>query len=652
MSSSYFGHSFNKSFIGTGALKSTGDTSTLLAGELGLFDHSTFEALGVASGNPFPHKLFIIAQGSYHEKDSLSTYYGGLKESVKSRPINSKFIQKLWKVEPQRPQSEVWTIGWDGVNDCKAIAGVCDEEYTIRLEVQGDPVLKLHNRNYYKEFTVKTPCCDECSVECIAASVDPKWIADQFVKQINNDEGGKNYWRASVIFDDLTDPLVAPDVVVATKKWRVTVCDAGTVMDLAAVAASQPNYIVTRVLRDGEDVTNHTTIDFGTESTYELCAPVIPLNLLEGGTLPKTASFTAVVNTRYNVDTAVGAVVVTLPASNPGEVIEIVDFGQFAGTNAITFAGAAIITVTTIATDGGAMTITDDGAGGWIGAVMTPNAISNFGSTAWVDSGDFYRTARTLYLTLDGTSTQLSDVEGFYLISTAAIVPGSFAQNSSTTCGEVITVQQYNNSCLEDGCNYLATAEYDEFPSYLSTPWLTEDPCAVAPASYTGKVGIRIETAFAETKFGTYSFDPMDHYNLDGLRLSVSLKDDADGCSKMDWSSRKIQDFRQASGTGESVLRDYLLSNNYRTSNERFERDIRFREVEGQNHLDVVDRNKYYKCISLTHFIPTSNRGMNSLNYNEVYTLNFMFEESINTVSFEALIESYANEAGVEMEVY
>jgi len=196
---SYFNHSFNKVFIGTGGVRKTGNTSNLVPGELGLFNYSTFQAIDDAGINPAPHRMFIVAQGSYHAKDKLSPFYGGLSESVKSRGINSRFISKYWLDTPKRPTNEAWAIGYNGVATCEGIAVVCGEKYTIRVEVKGDSVLRTYNRNLYKEFTVETPCCDDCATDCEPATSNPFWVATQMVNQINSNVEMSTFIKASVI---------------------------------------------------------------------------------------------------------------------------------------------------------------------------------------------------------------------------------------------------------------------------------------------------------------------------------------------------------------------------------------------------------------------------------------------------------------------
>lgn len=771
MASGYYGHSFPRVFIGTGSFATTGKTVDLVAGEIGLFDKSSYTALSVAALPAFTNKQIIIAQGSYHTRDSLTDLYGGLQESVKSRGIKAKFVTRLFKVEPKRPQQEVWSIGWDGITTCCPTI-LCDRTYTVRIEVQGDAALKLHNRNFFKEYSYETPCCDGCET-CDGTAADPKALFEDIQKQIAEDPGMKNYVQASVMLDLATDPLTN---VYDFSEFNLDVCDAGDVLALAAVQSAFPGFTVIRTARDGQSLVGLTDHTFGATSTYTVCEfnPVYVDTVVSGDVNP------AVVGLNYQVDSDVAARTITVPASTSiYDSIKITDTGSNASVNNITIAGAH---TATISTDDEIMWLVGDGAGAWIefldsvislatpfipanytpvgfdvpadcetcpvgftlnpvsfeylvqrtldgsedlstealratfavavrdgydttplSPLPTPEFVSNNGSIAtvrfrvgeadhlagltvpatdvltflgqlsanctpaagspisWTEGTSKYKTSRRLCITIDKPcdgASRLTEVQNF-LASETSILTGSIilsTVNSPNTnsCLEIIEITQINIDCLEDGCNFRDDATYTDVPSFEHYVW-GDCPCIVE-TPFTGCVGLRLEAAFEEVKFGNCSFYPSDHYNLDSLRLTVSLRDDAEYCNSEHetWNVRKIQAFQQANGLGETVLRKYLLSNNYRTSNERFEYEPRMREVEDQQHLNVVDRAAYYKQITLDHFIPEEQRGlgMSSLNYSEQYCLDFFFPEGADTTAFEAMLETFVAEEGISIELY
>lgn len=232
---SYFSHAFHKVFIGNGTVKTTGTTADLTAGDLGFYDYSTFKALTTAPASTFK-KMFIIAQGSYHTVDSLSPFFGGLQESVKSRGINPAFIEKLYSSTASDPIADVWTVGYNGVTtNCNCLSGKCGNVYTLRIDVKGDPTLRTFDRNLYRYITVETPCCGEGCDVCVDETVDPKWLATEFVKKINTDMQLKNFVQAELIYSVLPT-FVAADVLTYTISLSGT--EAKTAVESAYAAAT------------------------------------------------------------------------------------------------------------------------------------------------------------------------------------------------------------------------------------------------------------------------------------------------------------------------------------------------------------------------------------------------------------------------------
>jgi hypothetical protein len=543
----YFSHAFQKMFVpkvGTTLVTSTSSsTDKLVAGELGIFNAKNFKGFGTpdASNN---HKMFIIAQGSYHTTDALSSFLGGLQESVKSRPINPKYIDQFYKVCPRTPQNEVWTIGYNGVDaSCGTISGKCSNKYTIRIDVSNEFILRTYNRNLYRHFTVETPCCDECDENCIAADVNPKWIADELVKKINSDPEISQFVFAEVL---LETAVAHDDDTLIT--YNVTVTDAGDAGALADVVA-----FYTAALNDP---------------------------------------------TRLSYVDGVSVYEVILPAS---------------------------ATAPALADD-------IDGAG------LNPDAV---GAT-----GEFLE-ARSLCVTLAQSEGVDNETNFTTFLSTRTdIVAGSIVLTAGTSA-DSITFKQYATATVTETDDSRPSSTFDEIPSYaqydadgnlLNIVAIGECPCP-AVTTYTDAVGIRLTASFIETKFGTCSFNPRDSYTIQPVRLYVDLVDDAALCTDKHtkWATTQLQVGSQASGLGETLLRQYILNMGYKQ--EFYEYEPRWREVMDQQHLNVIDKDKYYVTYFLSHYIPNSfSKGMSVTSYDEKYVLCFPFEETdtAGMAAFEA----------------
>lgn len=588
MASSYYGHSFPRVFVVDEIKTSLGDKPiTLAAGEVGVFDKYTFKSVNPGAGALFAtgdlanDKQFFIAQGSYHTVDSLTAnnltdMYGGLTETVKTAGIKAKYVTGISKVLAADPVQEKWTIGWDGGASCSPTLE-CDNVYTIRVEAKGDYILKKHNRNFYKEYSVETECCEGCET-CTNGTADAYKVFTNMAAQINNDPEMSGYANATVI----TDEFWVPDGY----SMSVDVTLDGATDDEADVKA----------FYDGtENSAQVTVIDLGS-NVYRV-------------------TYTGPIQDSDLTDS-------TLPA---------------------------------VGDNGGALT-TD-----------TVSAVSEF---TW--SRDLCATIPT-----DGEagSTIVADLNDWITnqigrtdLGTAVLVPGSEGAGAVV----VKIPQNSTNTMTFDGEKWSAEPIYqddtivypyagDDYADpidlnnvIVNVVFTTDCPC-VTEDSFSGSVGLLITAAFVETPFGNCSFHPTDHYNLDGIRFEISLKDDAEYCDHNTWRVVKRQSFKQAKGTGESVLRKLITANGYRTSNERFEYDTRWREAENQDAVlfDVVTRGAKYDCLEIRHYIPWGERsmGMTGLNNDHAYCLQFYFPKgTLSGNNMDTFAASLAVEAGLTYE--
>lgn len=703
---SYFSSAFKKHFIGSGSVKTTGATESLAAGQIGIFDAKTFNALPVVGSNPKPNKMFIIAQGSMHSKDTRGGIsHGGLQESVKSRPINPKYIEKFWVTEPSRPVADTWTIGYNGVTTCKPITGECGSKYTIRVDVRGESALRTYNRHLYRYFTVETPCCDDCDVTCDPAVADPYLLAKSFVEQINADVELSNFVRAELILET----AIADSNQITYDKFILNVLDNGTPFDLADVQVAYPTYTIERESRAGIQSTYSVIVadgvtpasftasakrvsadacgvcptgwTAGTEMDLEIRRTVLLPDADDDGgstvsfedalaTLMGSQSTSGSLAKQYkdvlltnlaavdaDVLTADLTVTPTLISTNNSVAtislnIKLVDATPSASLFTITLAditGGIAAVVTAVNTAEATVDVDDEYTAGAIQSFCYSPAAT---AIAWVADGSVYKTKRQLCVTLPkecgSSSSSLTEATAFFAnnpnFTTVAQEAGD------TDCAEVISVYQISNNYYEIGCLEKPIAQYDAVPSFKGIMF-EECACVETSPYVSGAVGIRLTTAYEDTRFGDCSFNPKDYFNVAPLKLEVSKVDDAELCTDdhTQWSVDHLTNAKQPQGLGEAVLREYLLASNYRL--ERFQQDTRFREVTGQEHMNVINRESYYRTYYLLHSIPNSFlRGMNVTNYDEKYLLAFSFEENVDTTEFENLLAGYAALNDVELE--
>ena len=172
----YFNHAFQKAFVGTqgftdlnqGQLGTTGNI--LATGDFAFVDPKTWDVVNVNSA-PNGCCPLILASGSLYGKDKIGSH-GGYQESNKSKIINPKYINRFYRVDPNIAQQNVINIGFTPFN---ALAGgscekefLCDETYSLRIDVKGSPALRFLNHNAYLIVDAYTGCCPAGTIAPVA----------------------------------------------------------------------------------------------------------------------------------------------------------------------------------------------------------------------------------------------------------------------------------------------------------------------------------------------------------------------------------------------------------------------------------------------------------------------------------------------------
>jgi len=145
------------------------------------------------------------------------------------------------------------------------------------------------------------------------------------------------------------------------------------------------------------------------------------------------------------------------------------------------------------------------------------------------------------------------------------------------------------------------------------------------PAAYTDEcAGLTLVGAYEDTKFGDCTFQPSDFYGTEPLRLYASEVDlNGDPCEFTGVCVIDECKGRKAEGLGETVARDFILSESYRQVN--FATDLRIREItQGNDMLGTgpgqVDRTASYDRLFILHSIPRYNNPSGTFD-NDQYLL-------------------------------
>lgn len=198
-------------------------------------------------------------------------------------------------------------------------------------------------------------------------------------------------------------------------------------------------------------------------------------------------------------------------------------------------------------------------------------------------------------------------------------------------------------------------------PAPYSTYTSTFDPDA--PNCCAGLV---VQAAFVETKFGDCTFQPTDHFEIEPILIQASLLDEtgdpcvfeqlciSDGISVSAGNVvlPAIQFGSQAMGTGESILRELILSEGYQQNHFHTGSDLRLREItQGYDVSNAVGRNALYTSYYIKHTVPRYNNPSGTFD-NDQYLIKIPVDA--RDANFEAFMAAWLAGANnpVTLEVF
>ena len=181
-------------------------------------------------------------------------------------------------------------------------------------------------------------------------------------------------------------------------------------------------------------------------------------------------------------------------------------------------------------------------------------------------------------------------------------------------------------------------------------------------ASFTVDAHIELTGAYIETKFGDCTFTPTDKYDLEPLLMYTSLVDESgDPCAVNCFTTTNsntgintsandatvIQTPIQASGIGETILRNLILSGRYAQNaypdSGRVE-SLRMREIEADPMYAAVSRTALYDQVLILHNVPRFNNPTGTFD-NDQYLLVVNVPTGTTTTAFTNFLVNSANAA-------
>ena len=177
-----------------------------------------------------------------------------------------------------------------------------------------------------------------------------------------------------------------------------------------------------------------------------------------------------------------------------------------------------------------------------------------------------------------------------------------------------------------------------------TNPW---DPTAADAADLQSC--LTVEVAYLDTKFGSCTFTPTDFYELMPLFVLPSLTDETgDPCNVQCFEVTETQAPAQASGVGETVLRQMILDGRYLQNaypdSTRVD-SLRMREIEADPALATINRNGLYDQVQILHSVPRFNNPTGTFD-NDQYLLVVHVPAGTDTSALTNYITAAAAAAG------
>jgi hypothetical protein len=165
--------------------------------------------------------------------------------------------------------------------------------------------------------------------------------------------------------------------------------------------------------------------------------------------------------------------------------------------------------------------------------------------------------------------------------------------------------------------------------------------------------GLTINGAYVDTKFGDCTFQISDFYEKEPILIYASMVDNSgEPCLFEGLCVVEECPGLQANGLGETVLRDFALSENYRQN--FLHSDLRIREItQGTDIISAVNRNSLYDRYYLLHAVPRFNNPSSVFDTDQ-YLLEIIVPEGSTQTTFETFMSTWLGGCTncVELETY
>lgn len=605
--------------------------------EFGIFNKDTHVSL--ADGSVSSQRKVYFAVGSPNEavfnQGSKVERLNGINNADVSFTTEVFPVRNLDLMRYQTPvrveQPNVYYLGHNGSNGvCNSLQFECGQTYNFHVTLKGRPVRNIFKNEIREILEFDTDCCNNCTQTGCDTDEDCHLYIDDLIKRFNDTLWVSRFYTASKVVECATPPTALTRT--NYNVYELTVCDNGDELALSKVVNQYTSYKVERVDRSGA------------YSTYRV---------IKTGAAPSAFSQQAVVFTNDCGDCPTGYTAVPAGDAYNISVASEVWTDNYGANDAATMETLLGVSAGDIATDGSITTVTSGPTMVFYvvvgnGSAIDVDAVATYGiasvalgtvpqtctasevTTSWVQVGTKYKVQRDLCLHLganddcEGNSGEkqnalLAEAQAFYA-GFEEVVSGTVAfgaDNEASGCVVQLTLSQYNNEYLEDGCDDEAGPVFDNLVGFKGQYWqvcpcegwtvnqttgcpvppTASDNCCQCGIKFVGKPTTEMLDTFAGYDYATY-------LEKDPVEMSVTMyrfDGETDICdfTEPTWLHAQFATFRQL--RGDDVVKRIITDRFYNQEpwvNQTNKTNQLFLRREGIK-LGVTDLTAFYYAIDV-----------------------------------------------------
>lgn len=267
----------------------------------------------------------------------------------------------------------------------------------------------------------------------------------------------------------------------------------------------------------------------------------------------------------------------------------------------------------------------------YVSAIWKSDAAAEVAATLTVEAeGDCFKCGVERYLRLDVKGSPALRFLGRNAYYVADWTEYCCATGQTTIDPYVVLSKWAEQIGIDPLVSPFVTAVVQKWDSE-NEEWISAAGHTVTTSSH-GKFRIVLTaktTTQISTHFGDCGFRPTDHYELEPIQLFASELDETGDACNVACTTITSTVGTQKKGSGESVIRQLILSNRY--EQDPFQQDARMREILNEVAFNV-DRTASYNLYHLLHSVPRKSNPSGTMD-NDQYLISIAVDATDATTN-------------------